>query len=192
MKRRLSLVISTIGDPEIMFLDEPTTGMDPVNRRHVWSFLEKFKVNRTIVLTTHSMEEADVLGDRIAIMAHGRLRAIGTSMQLKTRFGNGYRVSIVTDHERLQEAKHFVDSKAPTAILTDDSSVGALTYQFPSHNIDAVPSFIRHLDEEDSGLIRNWGLSQTSLEEVFLRLVREAKPGSYNPEYAFVSKTKDS
>lgn len=186
-------MISTIGDPEIIFLDEPTTGMDPVNRRHVWSFIEQFKVNRTVVLTTHSMEEADVLGDRIAIMAHGQLRAIGTSMQLKTRFGNGYRVSIVTEHERLQEAKNFVDSKAPTAILTDDS-VGALTYQFPSHSIDAVPSFIRHLDEEDSGLIRNWGLSQTSLEEVFLRLVREAKPGVYNgdSEYALVSKTKDS
>jgi ABC-type multidrug transport system ATPase subunit len=61
MKRRLSLVISTIGDPKIIFMDEPTTGMDPVNRRHVWSFIEKFKKNRVIVLTTHSMEEADVV-----------------------------------------------------------------------------------------------------------------------------------
>ena len=61
MKRRLSLVIATIGDPKIIFLDEPTTGMDPVNRRHVWSFIEKFKKNRVIVLTTHSMEEADVV-----------------------------------------------------------------------------------------------------------------------------------
>ena len=61
MKRRLSLVISTIGDPKIIFLDEPTTGMDPVNRRHVWSFIEKFKQDRVVVLTTHSMEEADVV-----------------------------------------------------------------------------------------------------------------------------------
>ncbi|KAJ3267738.1 ATP-binding cassette sub- A member 1, partial [Terramyces sp. JEL0728] len=61
MKRRLSLVIATIGDPKIIFLDEPTTGMDPVNRRHVWSFIEKFKKNRVIILTTHSMEEADVV-----------------------------------------------------------------------------------------------------------------------------------
>jgi ABC-type multidrug transport system ATPase subunit len=61
MKRRLSLVISTIGDPKIIFLDEPTTGMDPVNRRHVWSFIEKFKKERVIILTTHSMEEADVV-----------------------------------------------------------------------------------------------------------------------------------
>ena len=61
MKRRLSVVIATIGDPKIMFLDEPTTGMDPVNRRHVWSFIEKFKKDRVIILTTHSMEEADVV-----------------------------------------------------------------------------------------------------------------------------------
>ncbi|KAK9687931.1 hypothetical protein K7432_014586 [Basidiobolus ranarum] len=74
MKRRLSVVISTLGDPKIVFMDEPTTGMDPVNRRHVWSFIEQFKKDRVIILTTHSMEEADVLGDRIAIMALGRLR----------------------------------------------------------------------------------------------------------------------
>jgi ABC-type multidrug transport system ATPase subunit len=61
MKRRLSVVISSIGDPKIMFLDEPTTGMDPVNRRHVWSFIEKLKKDRVIILTTHSMEEADVV-----------------------------------------------------------------------------------------------------------------------------------
>ena len=61
MKRRLSLVIATIGNPQVVFLDEPTTGMDPVNRRHVWSFIEEFKKNRVIVLTTHSMEEADVV-----------------------------------------------------------------------------------------------------------------------------------
>jgi ABC-type multidrug transport system ATPase subunit len=61
MKRRLSLIIATIGDPKVMFLDEPTTGMDPVNRRHVWSFIENFKEGRVIVLTTHSMEEADVV-----------------------------------------------------------------------------------------------------------------------------------
>lgn len=61
MKRRLSVAISTIGDPKVVFMDEPTTGMDPVNRRHVWSFIEKFKKGKVFVLTTHSMEEADVV-----------------------------------------------------------------------------------------------------------------------------------
>jgi len=76
MKRRLSVAISTIGDPRVIFMDEPTTGMDPLNRRHVWSFLENFKVGRAIILTTHSMEEADILGDQVAIMALGRLRFV--------------------------------------------------------------------------------------------------------------------
>lgn len=71
-----------------------TTGMDPVTRRHVWDIIESSKKGRAIVLTTHSMEEADILGDRIAIMARGRLRCIGTSIHLKTRFGAGYIVNV--------------------------------------------------------------------------------------------------
>lgn len=74
MKRRLSVAISTLGDPRIIFLDEPTTGMDPINRRYVWSFLEHFKEGRAMILTTHSMEEADILGDQVAIMTLGRVR----------------------------------------------------------------------------------------------------------------------
>lgn len=73
MKRRLSLLLSTIGNPKILLLDEPTTGMDPVNRRHVWNFLDKFKQDRVIIITTHSMEEAEFVGDRTAIMRNGLL-----------------------------------------------------------------------------------------------------------------------
>ncbi|KAJ3018233.1 ATP-binding cassette sub- A member 2, partial [Thoreauomyces humboldtii] len=96
--------------------------MDPVNRRHVWSFIEKFKTGRVIVLTTHSMEEADVLGDRIAIMAHGRLRATGTAIGLKSRHGSGYRVSIVVDPSSSEEAKREVARRCKGAVLEDDSA----------------------------------------------------------------------
>ena len=64
--------------------------MDPITRRHVWDIIEEAKKGRAIVLTTHSMEEADILSDRIAIMAKGRLRCIGTSIRLKSKFGTGY------------------------------------------------------------------------------------------------------
>ena len=64
--------------------------MDPITRRHVWDIIEDAKKGRAIVLTTHSMEEADILSDRIAIMAKGRLRCIGTSIRLKSRFGTGF------------------------------------------------------------------------------------------------------
>ncbi|KAJ3173237.1 ATP-binding cassette sub- A member 1 [Geranomyces variabilis] len=197
MKRRLSLVISTIGDPKIIFMDEPTTGMDPVNRRHVWDFVEKFKKGRVIVLTTHSMEEADVLGDRIAIMAHGRMRAIGTSIALKRQHGSGYRVSIIVDPENTELAKRTIAGMVPSAVLEDDSA-GALLYQFPPPHRDAgrqsdLAAFIGYLEgsedekrpknegDENAGpwWVKAWGISQTTLEEVFLRLIRDANPQGY-------------
>ncbi|KAI9098683.1 hypothetical protein DFS34DRAFT_618514 [Phlyctochytrium arcticum] len=181
MKRRLSLVISTIGDPKIIFMDEPTTGMDPVNRRHVWEFVEKFKKGRVIVLTTHSMEEADVLGDRIAIMAHGRLRAIGTSISLKTKYGTGYRISIICDPAQADRAKQAISGMVPSAVLEDDSA-GALLYQFPSRGADSqmLPRFIQYLESGEADWAKAWGISQTTLEEVFLRLIRDANPNGYS------------
>lgn len=68
--------------------------MDPISRRYVWDIIQEAKVGRAIILTTHSMEEADILGDRIAIMARGRLRCIGNSIRLKQKFGAGYQVSV--------------------------------------------------------------------------------------------------
>ncbi|KFM28559.1 ABC transporter A family member 2 [Auxenochlorella protothecoides] len=96
MRRRLSVAMALLGDPKLVFLDEPTTGLDPISRRHLWDLIDSCKRQRAIVLTTHSMEEADILGDRqeIGIMARGRLRCIGTSLRLKMRFGSGYRISI--------------------------------------------------------------------------------------------------
>ena len=177
MKRRLSLIISTIGNPQIMFLDEPTTGMDPINRRQVWTFIERFKMDRIIILTTHSMEEADILGDRIAIMSHGRIRAIGDSLELKNRFGKGYSVTIVAEDNRIDEAKSMIVERFNSAVLEDESA-GALTYQLSGIG-NEIPSFIRYLDSESSGLIRNWGISQSTLEDVFLKLIREANPDGY-------------
>lgn len=69
MKRRISLAISAIGNPKIILMDEPTTGMDPKTRRGVWSMIRELKKNRVVILTTHDMEEAETLSDRIAIMA---------------------------------------------------------------------------------------------------------------------------
>jgi len=73
MKRRLSVAISAIGDPKVIFFDEPTTGMDPVSRRDVWVLMQSLKKSKTIILTTHSMEEADALADRIAVVVDGKL-----------------------------------------------------------------------------------------------------------------------
>ena len=74
MKRRLSVALSFLGDPRVIFLDEPTTGMDPKIRRDVWNLILRMKKDRVMIMTTHSMEEADILGDTIAIMANGQLK----------------------------------------------------------------------------------------------------------------------
>jgi len=175
MKRRLSVAISTIGDPKIVFMDEPTTGMDPLNRRHVWAFIEKFKRGRVIVLTTHSMEEADILGDQIAIMALGKLRAIGAPIRLKSKYGAGYRVSLVCREPDVPAVKADVLARLPALQLEDDSA-GALIFQVPAAAIGELPDLVKYLDGGGNGLVREWGISQTTLEDVFLRIIREINP----------------
>ena len=103
MKRRLSVAISIIGNPAILFLDEPTTGLDPDNRRKLWDILLACKhADRSILITTHSMEEADVLCDTISILTNGILRCIGSAQHLKAKYGNGYYMYINCDRNKLK------------------------------------------------------------------------------------------
>ena len=93
--RKLSLAISLIGDSKVIFLDEPTSGMDAYSRRAIWKILEKIKEDtRTIILTTHHLDEAEILADRIGIMARGQLLAVGSSDFIKRKFGEGYNLKI--------------------------------------------------------------------------------------------------
>lgn len=94
MKRRLSLGISIVGNPSIVFLDEPTTGLDPENKRQIWDILSNCKENKCMILTTHLMEEAEVLSDRIGIIVNGTLRCLGTQYKLKKVYGKGFKLVI--------------------------------------------------------------------------------------------------
>lgn len=94
MKRKLSLAIALIGNSKIVMLDEPTSGMDLTARRKMWDMLKNNKQGRIIILTTHYMEEADILADRIAIMSAGKLRCLGSSLFLKNKYGVGYSLTI--------------------------------------------------------------------------------------------------
>ena len=87
-KQRLALACALVGDPDFLFLDEPTTGLDPQARRQLWALIEQFKLQgRTILLTTHYMDEAEQLCDRVAIMDHGKVIALGTPRELITSIG---------------------------------------------------------------------------------------------------------
>ena len=84
MKRRLSIAMALVSDPQVLFLDEPTLGLDPQARRAIWQYIAGLKGKKTILLTTHYMEEADSLSDRIGIIDHGKVVALGTAQELKT------------------------------------------------------------------------------------------------------------
>jgi ABC-2 type transport system ATP-binding protein len=86
-QRRLSIAMALISEPKVLFLDEPTLGLDVLARRELWEAIEKLKGKMTVILTTHYMEEAEALSDTIAVMAKGRLKAVGTAQDLLTRTG---------------------------------------------------------------------------------------------------------
>jgi ABC-type multidrug transport system ATPase subunit len=110
MQRKLSLAIAFMGDPDVCFLDEPSSGMDTSARREIWDLLRNRKEGRVIILTTHYMDEADILGDRIAIMSHGRVKCCGTGSFLKQVYGCGYNLSFnLNVPARSPEAKALCD-----------------------------------------------------------------------------------
>ena len=94
MKRRLSLGVALIGEPPIVFLDEPTTGLDPKNKRGIWDILSHCKENRCMILTTHLMDEAETLCDRIGIILKGQLRCLGSQYKLKAEYGKGFKLCV--------------------------------------------------------------------------------------------------
>lgn len=94
-KRKLSVAIALCGKSKLVLLDEPTAGMDLSARRALWDMLKNYRNNRIILLTTHYMDEADVLGDRIAIMSQGSIECLGSSLFLKNRYGAGYKLTMV-------------------------------------------------------------------------------------------------
>ncbi|KUF95975.1 ABC transporter A family member 1 [Phytophthora nicotianae] len=147
MKRKLSVAISLLGDSALVFLDEPTSGMDPYSRRSVWDILQNNRNGRVMVLTTHFMDEADILGDRIAIMAECELRCSGSSLFLKNRFGAGYNLTVVKDDERCddKELVAFISSYVPSSQVL--SNVGSeIAFQL---SLDSSPLFAEMFAELD-------------------------------------------
>lgn len=173
MKRKLSIGIALCGDSKIVMCDEPTSGMDPAARRALWDLLIQEKKGRTILLTTHFMDEADVLGDRIAIMAEGDLKTVGSSFFLKKKFGVGYRLVCVK--------AAGCDPSQLTALLASyipsiqiETNIGSeLTYVLNESYVGKFKTIFADLEEKTSQLkISSFGVSLTTLEEVFLKYVQ--------------------
>lgn len=78
MRRRISVALATMGNPSVILMDEPTTGMDPVSRRHVWNLIQRLKLEKTIIMSTHAMEEAELLSDKLIVLNQGEIKCVGT------------------------------------------------------------------------------------------------------------------
>jgi len=175
MKRRLSVANSLIGNPRIVYLDEPSTGLDPASRRQLWDVISRAKGGKSIVLTTHSMEEADVLCDRIGIMANGELQCLGVSSNLKMRFGVGYMFTLTTDTQAStsqDEIHSFVTGMFPTAKLLQDPIGGKYKYEVVREEVVLWKVFGTMGDAKAKYNIVDWGITETTLEEVFLKLAK--------------------
>jgi hypothetical protein len=112
-------------------------------------------------------------------MAHGAVRALGNSISLKAKYGAGYRINIITDTEKSGAIKQQVLQRVPNVVVEDESA-GALIFQFPNTSKSTIPDFVDWLETEKANGVKTWGISQTTLEEVFLKIIRDANPNGYS------------
>ncbi|XP_062389786.1 uncharacterized protein abca12 isoform X5 [Sardina pilchardus] len=208
MKRKLSISIAFIGGSRLVVMDEPTTGVDPCSRRNIWDIILQYKTDRTIILSTHHLDEAEVLSDRIAFMERGGLKCCGSPYYLKDKLAKGYNLTITKkvqtpDSEEKfdsEELKAFIQSYLPEARMKE-GEVGDVVYSLPpysSHNAAAFRSLLTGLDQNlDALQLGCYGISDTTLEEVFLQLTKdqvdaEERPWTVSESVLDVPASRDS
>ncbi|KAM7094065.1 ATP-binding cassette sub-family A member 2 isoform 2-T2 [Molossus nigricans] len=173
-KRKLSTAIALIGYPAFVFLDEPTTGMDPKARRFLWNLiLDLIKTGRSVVLTSHSMEECEALCTRLAIMVNGRLRCLGSIQHLKNRFGDGYMITVRTkSSQNVKDVVRFFNRNFPEAVLKERHHT-KVQYQLKSERISLAQVFSKM--EQVVGVlgIEDYSVSQTTLDNVFVNFAKK-------------------
>uniref|UniRef100_A0A7N8XZJ3 P-type phospholipid transporter n=1 Tax=Mastacembelus armatus TaxID=205130 RepID=A0A7N8XZJ3_9TELE len=215
MQRKLSVALAFVGGSKVVILDEPTAGVDPYARRGIWDLLLQYRQGRTIILSTHHMDEADILGDRIAIISHGKLCCVGSSLYLKNQLGTGYYLTLVKkDPEpslsscRNSSSTVSFTKKESASVSSSDAGLGSehetsicdvslisglilrhvpaarlvedlgheLTYVLPytAAKDGAFVELFKDLDQKLPELgISSYGVSDTTLEEIFLKVAED-------------------
>ncbi|CAF0869889.1 unnamed protein product [Rotaria sordida] len=188
VRRRVAVSIAFVAGSRTVILDEPTSGVDPCARRSIWEVIFKHRTGRTILLTTHYLDEADTLSDRIAIIHQGRLLCSGSSMFLKKRFGKGYSLTVdlklrVQNKIKIVESKQFKDfntfilQEMPDATLREHIGT-EVTYSFKHEQRHKFARLFKQIEINKERLaVGNYGLSDTTLEEVFLWVTELADQG---------------
>ena len=167
MQRRLDLAASLMGDPAVLFLDEPTTGLDPPARLRMWEIIHELASRgTTIMLTTQYMDEADALADEIIVVDHGRVIAHGTSDQLKDQVGGDVLEFVVTDRAHLEAAVQAVRALTESDPRVDDDT-RQVSVRVGSRGSQALVDAVRLLDATGSNT-EGLALRRPSLDDVFL------------------------
>ncbi|XP_072414639.1 cholesterol transporter ABCA5 isoform X1 [Chiloscyllium punctatum] len=174
-KRKLSMGMAILGDPKVLLLDEPTAGMDPCSRQQVWALLKKRKIGRVILLTTHFIDEADILADRKAVISQGQLKCVGSSLFLKSKFGVGYNLRMsVNESCYPDKVTSLVKYHIPNAEFSQLHELD-LAYTLPLQDVNKFSGLFEDLDSRTNLGIDSYGVSMTSLDEVFLKLEEESE-----------------
>lgn len=180
-KRKLCFLMSMCGNPNIVLMDEPSTGMDPASKRFLWNIISKnITGNRGAILTTHSMEEADALCSRVGILVKGQLKCIGTTQELKSNYGGGYSLELkgglngdASLEDRMTNIDDFVHGMFPSAHETERFG-GRIIYKIPKDDVGKLSEVFARFEEGKEKLgIEEYSFSQSTLEQVFLEFARE-------------------
>ncbi|CAH2064986.1 unnamed protein product [Thlaspi arvense] len=171
MKRRLSVAISLIGSPKVVYMDEPSTGLDPASRMNLWTVIKRAKAHTAIILTTHSMEEAEFLCDRLGIFVDGRLQCIGNPKELKGRYGGSYVFTMTTALENEKDVEMLVQDFSSNAKKIYHIS-GTQKFEIPKEEVRISEMFKAVEKAKSSFRVFAWGLADTTLEDVFIKVAR--------------------
>jgi ABC-type multidrug transport system ATPase subunit len=194
-RRKLCITLALLGSPKYVFLDEPTTGLDPYSRKNIWELLSQKKKGRVMFVTTHYMDEADLLADRKMIISNGNISCLGTSLFLKNRFNMNYSLDIhVEDPKDCLLIDEFIEKCCPGSLqnkgisntnihvhLENDSNHSnaelkedyLVTYLLPmkySESFKTIFERLNYLIKDGRNSIKNFSLTAPTLEELFIKL----------------------
>ena len=176
-KRKLCVGMALVGNPPVIFLDEPSTGMDPASRRFMWDLIAHTMKGRAVILTTHSMEEAEALCQRIAIMVGGSLRCLGSAQRLKSLYGSGYQLEVnLADVASKAQFVDWLRSVYQHAAVIEEQET-LVKYEIGRQTDRGEPVTIgglfRNMERVKAEYgIKEYAVSETSLEQIFIKFAQ--------------------
>jgi len=181
-KRKLSLGLALIGDPKVLLIDESSSGLDPLARRRMWDLIEEAARSRSVILTTHSMQEAEALCTRVAIMVKGKFMCLGSVQHLKSKYMDGYSIDVFcrggASFKAVDRLENEVLWALPGCRLSERHG-RFLRFEVSNVSSLGLGTCFRRLQElrSDPELhVENYSVSQCSLEHVFVKLVNQEDP----------------